>query len=243
MKVPNLLFITLTTQTAVAFNLPHHGCSRKPLQRCYGTLDGKTIDGDFVPINDMVLIKLDEKKQQTEGGLLLSSKEKVKKNEGTVMATGPGKINQETGFKFDMPASEGEKVIYAKFTGTQIKYNGVPHVLIQDSAIIVKYTGEKLNLETAKMIRDSVLVKVDNKSEDESAGGILIAKSNTAKPKPTLGEVVKVGPGKYATNGKIMEMDVEIGDMIRFRDFTGNSVEIGDDEFSVVRMTDILAKF
>merc|ERR1711937_243641 len=150
----------------------------------------------------MVLVKLDEKETETGGGLVLTSKVKVKRNEGKIVATGTGKINQETGFKFDMPVSEGEKAIYGSFVGTQLKYNGEPHVLIRDSDIIVKYTGEKLNLETAEMLRDNVLVKSDKQKEDESIGGILLAKTSSAKPKPTIGEVIKVGPGRYATNGK-----------------------------------------
>mmetsp|Transcript_21075 Transcript_21075/g.24077 ORF Transcript_21075/g.24077 Transcript_21075/m.24077 type:complete len:243 (-) Transcript_21075:297-1025(-) len=242
MKTTTLLYITLTARTSLAFKTPHHGYSRKFLQELYGTLDGKTIDGDFVPVNDMVLIKSDEKEMQTEGGLLLASKVKVKRNEGIVLSIGTGKIDQETGFKFDMPISKGEKIIYGRYVGTQIKYNGEPHVLIQDSDIILKYIGEKLMLDTAEMLRDNVLVKVEKKSQNESASGILIAKTK-AKPKPTMGEVVKVGPGRYALNGQLMEMDVDVGDMIRFRDFAGNTVEIDDDEFSVVRMTDILAKF
>jgi chaperonin GroES len=215
--------------------------SSRPWQ-LYGILDGKAIEGDFVPVNNMVLIKLDEKESETSGGLLLASKVKVKKNEGTIISTGPGKIHLESGVKFDMPVASGEKVIYGQFSGTQLNLDGAAHVLIQDSDILVKYSGEKLNLETVQMLRDNVLVKIEKK-EEESIGGILLAKSSTGKAKPTIGEVVRVGPGRYAMNGKLMEMDVEIGDMIRFRDFTGNTVEIDGQDYSVVRMNDILAKF
>mmetsp|Transcript_8189 Transcript_8189/g.6691 ORF Transcript_8189/g.6691 Transcript_8189/m.6691 type:complete len:94 (+) Transcript_8189:49-330(+) len=93
------------------------------------------------------------------------------------------------------------------------------------------------------MLRDNVLVKIEKKDDAESMGGILLAKSSTGKPAPTMGEVVKVGPGRYAMNGSFMEMDVEAGDMIRFRDLSGNTVEIDDQEYSVVRMNEILAKF
>jgi chaperonin GroES len=241
MKLVAGVVAILSAQSALAFTVNNNGATRA-LSRCYGTLDGKTIDGDFTPVNNMVLIKLASKTSETAGGLTLISKVKVKGNEGTIVSTGPGKINQESGFKFDMPVSPGDKVLYGKYSGAQLNLNGDPHVLIQDADILVKYNGEKLNMETAQMLRDNVLVKIETK-EEESVSGILLAKSTGGKAKPTLGEVVKVGNGRYATNGKLMEMDVDEGDMIRFREFAGNTVKIDDDEFSVVRMTDILAKF
>lgn len=243
MKFVASLVVILSAQSSVAFTINNGAQSRGLLSRCYGTLDGKTIDGEFTPVNDKVLIKLDEKEEETEGGLLLRSKVKVKRNEGTIVSTGPGKINQESGFKFDMPVSPGEKVVYGAFSGSRLDIDGDLHVLIQDMNILVKYTGDKLNMETAEMLRDNVLVKVMRKDDAESTSGILIAQSKQGKAKPTVGEVVKVGPGRYATNGELMPMDVEAGDMIRFRDFSGDTVEIEDVEYSVVRMNDILAKF
>eukprot|EP00545_Synedropsis_sp_CCMP1620_P005936 CAMPEP_0119013014 /NCGR_PEP_ID=MMETSP1176-20130426/7750_1 /TAXON_ID=265551 /ORGANISM="Synedropsis recta cf, Strain CCMP1620" /LENGTH=241 /DNA_ID=CAMNT_0006966063 /DNA_START=41 /DNA_END=766 /DNA_ORIENTATION=+ len=235
------LVAILSAQSALAFTVSNDG-ARRTLSRCYGTLDGKAIDGEFAPVNNMVLIKLDAKRESTDGGLLLSNKVKVKKNEGMVVAAGTGKVNQETGFKVDMQVAAGDKVLYGAYIGSQVNYNGDPHVLLQDSDILVKYTGEKLSMETGEMLLDNVMVKVQEK-EEESTSGILLAKSNSAKAKPTLGEVVKVGPGRFAMNGKLMGMDVEEGDMVRFRDFAGNTVEIDDEEYSVVRMNDILAKF
>jgi chaperonin GroES len=46
-----------------------------------------------------------------------------------------------------------------------------------------------------------------------------------------------------AANGELMPMEVANGDMVKFRDFAGNEVNIDDKEYSVVRMADILAKF
>jgi chaperonin GroES len=82
-----------------------------------------------------------------------------------------------------------------------------------------------------------------DRSEEETDGGILIAKSSKSDSKPSTGEVIKVGPGKIASDGKLMPMDVAVGDKVKFRDFAGNEVEIGEMEFSVVKMSDVLAKF
>ena len=232
----------LSSFTVISYMRNANASGRGIMSVFFGTLDGKSIDGDFVPVNNMVLIKLDSKEQETEGGLLLASKVKVKKNEGTVVSTGSGKINQETGFRYDMPVSPNDKVVYGSYVSTTVKYNGQEHVLIQDSDILVKYTGDKLNLETVKMLRDNTLVKIEKKEED-SVGGILLAKTSTGKAKPSIGQVVKVGPGRYAMNGELMEVDVQEGDMIRFRDLAGNMVTIDGQDYSVVRMNDILAKF
>lgn len=206
-----------------------------------GTLDGKAIDGEFMPINNMVLVKLADLQQETAAGLVLTAKKKVKKNEGTVVSTGTGKIHHESGIAFDMPVSAGDNVLYNEYGGTDLDYNGVKHSLIPDDDIIVKYTGEALNLENAEVLRDNVLVSTPKDEEVESMGGILLAKSTAAKQGKTVGEVVKVGPGRYASNGVLMEMDIETGDMVKFN--MGRPVEIDGEAYTVVRMRDVLCKF
>jgi len=88
---------------------------------------------------------------------------------------------------------------------------------------------------------DSVLVRVEG-AEEETASGLVITAMKKGQ-KPSTGEVVKVGPGRMATNGEMMAMDVDCGDMVKFRDFAGTEVIIEGEEFAVVRMTDVLAKF
>jgi chaperonin GroES len=141
-----------------------------------------------------------------------------------------------------MPVASGENVVYGKYDGTEIDIDGDTHTLIRDDDILVKFTGDELILDTVDVVRDNILVKVD-KSEEETEGGILLAKSATSEQKPSTGTVVKVGPGKMAADGTLMPMDVAVDDMVKFRDFAGNEVEIQGEEFSVVRMADVLAKY
>lgn len=141
-----------------------------------------------------------------------------------------------------MPVTPGEGVVYGKYDGTEVEYEGETHTLIQDSDILVKFTGEKLLLDTADVVSDNVLVKVED-NEEETASGLVIAATAKKGGKPSTGEVVKVGPGKMAANGEIMTVDINVGDMVKFRDFAGNEVDIDGGEYAVVRMTDILAKF
>lgn len=226
---------------ADAFSQQHTTFTRT-LSQCFATLEGRTIKGEFKPINNFLLVKVADAKEQTEGGILLSGKAKIKKTEGQVVSVGPGKTHPDSGKVFEMPVVAGECVVYGKYDGTEIDYDGKPHTLIRDDDILVKFSGDELTLDSVGVIADNVLVKV-NRKDEETTGGILIAKSSTSESKPSTGEVVKVGPGKMASDGTMMAMDVEVGDMVKFRDFAGNEVEIGDDDFTVVAMADILAKF
>merc|ERR1711935_1244879 len=101
---------------------------------------------------------------------------------------------------------------------------------------LVKFTGSELTLESCDVIRDSVLVYVENK-ESTTAGGLVLAKSSDNESKPSTGKVVKVGPGVFDN------MAVSEGDNIKFRDFAGNEVEIEGEEYTVVKMEAIIAKF
>jgi chaperonin GroES len=205
-------------------------------------VDGRTVDGEVKPTNNFILVKVADAVEQTEGGILLTGKAKIKKTEGTVVSVGPGKTHPETGIVFDMPVESGEGVVYGKYDGTEIDIDGAKHTLIRDDDVLVKFKGNKLTLETVEVVRDAVLVHVETK-ERATEGGILIAKSSTSETKPSTGKVVKVGPGRFATNGERMEMEVSPGDCIKFRDYAGNEVEIDGEEYTVVRMLDILAKF
>ena len=141
-----------------------------------------------------------------------------------------------------MPVVAGEGVVYGKYDGTEVDYEGYKHTLIRDDDILVKYSGDKLTLDSADVVSDNVLVKVED-NEEETASGLVIAATAKKGGKPSTGEVVKVGPGRMASNGKIMTVDIGVGDMVKFRDFAGNEVDIEGGEYAVVKMTDILAKF
>ena len=206
-------------------------------------IDGRTVEsGSVVPTNNFVLVKIAPAQEETEGGILLTGKNKIEKTEGLVMATGPGKTHPDTGAIFEMPVNEGENVVYGQYDGTEIEIDGEKHTLIRDDDVLVKFTGEELSLESCDVLRDSVLVYVETK-EVSTEGGILLAQSSSSETRPSTGKVVKVGPGRFATNGERMEMEIEEGDLIKFRDYAGNEVEIEGEEYTVVSAMDILAKF
>ena len=89
-----------------------------------------------------------------------------------------------------------------------------------------------------KPLNDRVLVK-RLESEERTASGQYIP--DTAKEKPSKGEVVAVGPGKHADDGKLVPMAVKVGDMVLFNKYAGTEVKLDDKEYIVVRQNDILA--
>ena len=209
------------------------------------TLDGKDIDSEFTPINNYMLVQVADAKEESDGGIILTGKQKITKSEGKVVSVGPGRIYEDSGVYIPMPVKAGESVVYGKYGGTELDYNGKKHLLISDIDVMVKFEGDELTLDGVDVIYDNVMVYVEEKEEDTSVGGILLAKSNTKSrsTKPSTGEVIKVGPGRTAINGELMEMDVAVGDYVKFRDFSGEKVEIEGKKYSVVKMNDILAKF
>ena len=87
-------------------------------------------------------------------------------------------------------------------------------------------------------LHDRVLVR-RIEAEEKSAGGIIIP--DTAKEKPSKGEVVAVGPGKTAKDGKVIAMAVKVGDQVLFNKYGGTEIKLDGVEHLVMREDDILA--
>jgi len=220
------------------------------MQMSTNTLDGKELSGDFAPLNNNLLVKKSEIIDQTEGGVFLTGKAMIEKSEGVVISTGPGRVNQETGFQYPMPVSPGDVVTFGKFTGEDVVLNDCKHSLISDFDVMIHFIADEDgntnsdSLEDAQVLWDTVLVKVNKIKQEKSTGGLLIASTSQSKrKKSSVGTVVKVGPGQYANNGVLMEMDVQPDDMVKYKDFSAQEVQIGDEDFAVVKIRDILAKF
>ena len=91
-----------------------------------------------------------------------------------------------------------------------------------------------------KPLGDRVLVKPLT-GEEVTKGGIILP--DTAKEKPQRGEVIAVGPGRLDEEGKRIAMDVKKGDKVIYAKFAGTEIKIEDEEYLILRESDILAKF
>lgn len=76
--------------------------------------------------------------------------------------------------------------------------------------------------------------------EAQTRGGILLP--DTAKEKPQEGEVVAVGPGRVADDGSRIAMELTIGDKVIYSKYAGTEYEDGDEEYLIMRESDVLAK-
>ena len=93
----------------------------------------------------------------------------------------------------------------------------------------------KLNIQP---LFDNVLVK-PIKAEVKSAGGIILPES--AKEKPQVAEVMAIGAGALDDKGKLIPMIVKVGQKVMFTKWGGNEVKVGNEEWKLVKQSDILA--
>ena len=75
-------------------------------------------------------------------------------------------------------------------------------------------------------------------AEEKSVGGIIIP--DTAKEKPQQGEVIAVGPGGRDEAGKLIPIDVQVGDRVLFGKWSGTEVKIDGDEYLIMKESDIM---
>ena len=86
-------------------------------------------------------------------------------------------------------------------------------------------------------LHDRVVVKrID--AEEKSAGGIIIP--DTAKEKPSQGEIIAIGTGVRGDDGKIYPLDVKVGDRVLFGKWSGTEVKIDGQELLIMKESDIM---
>ena len=91
---------------------------------------------------------------------------------------------------------------------------------------------------TYKPLFDNVLVK-PIQADTKSSGGIYLPEN--VKEKPQVGEVVAVGPGIVHPKGEVEKMVVKVGDKVLYTKWGGNEVKVGNEEWKLVKQSDILA--
>ena len=89
-----------------------------------------------------------------------------------------------------------------------------------------------------KPLEDRVVI-MPNDEVEEMRGGLYIP--DTAKEKPTQGEVIAVGPGRVEEGNRV-PMEVAVGDKVIYGKYSGTQYQLGDDEVIIIKASDILAK-
>ncbi len=90
------------------------------------------------PVGDRVIIKQDEAGETTSSGLYIATESKEKPQSGTVLAVGEGKLDKD-GNRVPMPVKEGDRVVYGKFSGTEIEVDGETVLIMRADDIFAVY--------------------------------------------------------------------------------------------------------
>ena len=90
---------------------------------------------DFTPLHDRVLVRRIESDEKTAGGLIIPDSAKEKPSEGEVVAVGAG-ARDEDGDRIAMDVKAGDKILFGKWSGTEIKLNGEDLLIMKESDIL-----------------------------------------------------------------------------------------------------------
>jgi chaperonin GroES len=89
----------------------------------------------FRPLGDRVLIKRVEEETKTKGGIIIPDTAKEKPQEGEVVAVGPG-ARDEDGKRIEMDVKTGDRVLFGKWSGTEVKVDGEDLMIMKESDIL-----------------------------------------------------------------------------------------------------------
>ncbi len=87
------------------------------------------------PMNDRILVLRVEEEQKTAGGIIIPDTAKEKPQEGKVVSVGPGKVDDK-GKRVPLEVKAGDRVLFSKYAGTEIKIDGVEHIFMREDDIL-----------------------------------------------------------------------------------------------------------
>jgi chaperonin GroES len=87
------------------------------------------------PLQDRVIVKRIEEEEKTKGGIIIPDSAKEKPMEGEVVAVGNGKV-LENGTKLEMTVKKGDRILFSKYAGNEVKIDGVEHLIMREDDIL-----------------------------------------------------------------------------------------------------------
>jgi chaperonin GroES len=87
------------------------------------------------PLQDRIIIKRLEEEEKTKGGIIIPDAAKEKPQEGKVIAVGDGKV-LDNGQKFALTVKVGDKILFGKYSGTEIKIDGEEHLIMREDDVL-----------------------------------------------------------------------------------------------------------
>jgi chaperonin GroES len=103
----------------------------------------------FTPLHDRILVRRVEEAETTRGGIIIPDSAKDKPQEGEVISAGKGKINEEGKIR-PLDVKEGDRILFGKYSGTEIKLDGEDYVIMREEEVLGILSGAaKREKETA----------------------------------------------------------------------------------------------
>jgi chaperonin GroES len=84
------------------------------------------------PLSDRVVVEPAPAEDKSAGGIILPDTAQEKPQQGTIVAAGPGKVS-DSGSKIDMTVKKSDKVLYGKYSGSEVTFDGVDYVIMRES--------------------------------------------------------------------------------------------------------------
>ncbi len=94
----------------------------------------------FTPLHDRILVRRVEEAETTRGGIIIPDSAKDKPQEGEVISAGKGKINEE-GKVRPLDVKEGDRILFGKYSGTEIKLDGEDYIIMREEEVLGILTG------------------------------------------------------------------------------------------------------
>jgi chaperonin GroES len=92
----------------------------------------------LIPLGDRVLVKrVEDEEEATSGGIIIPDTAKEKPQEGEVIAVGKGRL-LDTGERQPIDVSVAEKILFGKYSGTEVKFDGVEYLILREDDILAK---------------------------------------------------------------------------------------------------------
>lgn len=87
------------------------------------------------PLGDRIIIELIEAEEKTASGIVLPDSAKEKPQEGKVVAIGTGRV-LENGTRVELDVKEGDRIIFSKYSGTEVKYDNNDYLILRESDVL-----------------------------------------------------------------------------------------------------------
>ncbi|KAG6771974.1 hypothetical protein POTOM_023369 [Populus tomentosa] len=187
------------------------------------------------PLGDRVLVKIKTVEEKSEGGILLPSSAQTKPQAGEVVGVGEGKSIGKT--KLDISVKTGARVVYSKYAGTEVEFDGSSHLILKEDDIIGILETD--DIKDLKPLNDRVFLKVAE-AEEKTAGGLLLTEAT--KEKPSIGTVIAVGPGPLDEEGNRKALSVAPGSTVLYSKYAGNDFKGSDGaNYIALKASDVMA--